>query len=553
MPICSTRASSRLLTLSRVAFAACVVFGSSELGAQLRVVSTVSGAQSVRIFAQHGRNLALTADGRLWCLMHFNDGLSRGDASLSLRLLSSGDGGRTWQAETRMREVGALRGSLATDVDGRTLHFVYEARQNRGHSSIAHETYDVRAKTWGPKATMLASSTTTNDQYLVPTIDVARDGTLVACYYTHRTRQWSGQMRIKRGGNWTAQARVNVDTYGVRIDHQVVGDDVWFAYRTATGGYGIRARRYDLAARAWGREGELQVSGANAALVGTANNSSCLAVKSDGTVFVLWSSGNSTAGAGALWLSRKAPSATGFSLHSKVDDDAPVLGGNRTYEHFTLSVEADTPLVFYAPLRLQRSELLLRIPTPTGVSPALRMSKTANDVFGRLSGLRSDTVRSPGYVLAEQADGKAVRIFTRGSGEASVRHVMGCGTQSLPTPDLRAADVPQLGKTLNFEFSSMGATRAAVFFLGVDAQRFGQLALPLELTGFGFPNCYLAQAPLVSAVLQSRADGTASVPFAYPSLASLSGVPLYWQALTLAPGANPGGALWTNGLATIAR
>lgn len=115
------------------ALPALVAIDVAPVTAQVRVVRSVVNAQRVRIFSQHLRSLAMTADGSLWCLHHFDDGTARGDASRSLRLLVSSDGARSWRAVTQMREVGALRGSLTTDVDGRTLHFAYEARQNRGH------------------------------------------------------------------------------------------------------------------------------------------------------------------------------------------------------------------------------------------------------------------------------------------------------------------------------------------------------------------------------------------------------------------------------------
>ena len=56
----------------------------------------------------------------------------------------------------------------------------------------------------------------------------------------------AGQLRVFDGRTWQSVEKVNVDTYGVQINVQ--------AHL-----YGIRYRRFETNAMAWGAEGEVQV------------------------------------------------------------------------------------------------------------------------------------------------------------------------------------------------------------------------------------------------------------------------------------------------------
>ncbi|MCB9892356.1 MAG: hypothetical protein H6832_11345 [Planctomycetes bacterium] len=528
---------------------------SNRLSAQIQTITTATGAATVRIGMQHLRTVASTSDGRVFALVHENDGLANGDASLFLDLWESGDGGVTWKRTTRMPRTGAVRGSLVTGLDGKTLHIVYEARLGNGHASIAYDAWDSVAKSWSTHGKILQTSTSTNAQFLQPVIDVTRDERLVIAYYTHRQGPWSGQMQIgdANGANWTATARVNVDTYGVRIDHQVAGDDAWFAYRTNTGGYGIRARRYDLAGPGWGSLGELEVSGKNANISGTANSSSVLAVDRDGKVWVLWSSGGTSAGTGVIWLSAKASSSQSFAEHYKVDDDAPILGGNNNYDHFSLTLDENGRLqVLYSLLSEQNANLYLRFPVGSQLSPRLQLALGKADDFARICGNRRSEPREPVYALLEDKAGSSVRILVRGSGTV-VPHVTACSGTGAAAPLLTTDRGPVLGTTLNFLLEDLGANRPGAFFVGVDDTMFGSFLLPLPLDALGFRGCFLAQSPLASSGFASNSAGTLTIPVPYPNLSALKGTPIFWQAFVASPGANAGGALLTGGLATIAR
>ena len=524
-----------------------------SLHAQLSTVTTATGKQTVRVGTQFLRTTATTADGRHFALVQSNDGLANGDASLTLEVHASSDGGSTWTRVTSMPQIGAVNGSVVCDPDGRTLHFVYEARLGNGHASIAYDAWDSVANKWSANAKILQTSTSANSQFLQPVIDATRDGRLIVSYYTHRQGPWTGQMQVGKDGNWTATARVNVDTYGVRIDHQVDGDSVWFAYRTNTGGYGIRARRYDLVASAWGAEGELEVSGKNSNIVGTANSASCIAVDRSGKAWVLWSSGGTSAGTGVLWLSAKSQTATSFDEHYKVDDDAPILGGNNNYDHFTLSLDDGGRVnVVYSLLQDQRAKLYLRFPIGTQLSPRLQLAAGVADDFTRMNGARRSDTREPLFVQVENGLGSAARILVRGSGSV-VPHVVACSGSGAQAPRLTTDRAPSLGVTLGLELAQLGANLPGVLFVGVDNKNFGPFTLPLPLDALGFANCFLAQTPIADGAFVANASGSTTVAFPYPNLGALRGVPIFWQGFVVAPGANAGGALLTNGVATIAR
>lgn len=520
---------------------------------QVATVSTATGSELTRVFSQQARCTAATADGRLWTLSYFDDGKANGDASRSLRIHESPDAGKTWKVATQVRTLGPIRGSIATGVDGETLHMVFEARAGLGYGSIYYADWNTRTKQWGAADKIIAKGANANSQFLIPCIDVARDGRLVVSHYTHRQGPWAGMLQIGTNGNWTTPTRVNADTYGVRIDHQIAGDDVWFAYRTNSGGYGIRARRYDLATDAWGTEGELQVSQANTNKAGPANNGNCVAIDGAGKTWVLWSCGTSTAGKGEIWLSGKAPTATSFNEHYKVDDDAPIKGGNNTYDHYSLAVDASgRVLVYYGLLSENLTKLWLRFPLQNGLSPKLTQHTGVADDMFRVNGLRLTDLRGGSYVLLEDRAGKSLRMFVRGAG-LTVPHVQSCSGTGVAAPVLTTDRAPALGVPVTFQFSDLPSNAPGVFMLGIDNRNFGPFKLPLPLDALGFKGCLLAQNPLANGGLVANAQGQATVTFPYPSLTALTGVPVFWQGFVVAANANTGGGVLSNGVATIAQ
>ena len=120
-----------------------------------------------------------------------------------------------------------------------------------------------------------------------------------------------------------------------------------------------------------------------------------------------------------------------------------------------------------------------------------------------------------------------------------------CTSPAVGVPVLGGGgSAPWIGDTLQLSLTGLaGTAAAAIGVIGVDATEWNGLPLPLPLGGIGMTDCEL----------QVRIDAITglggpqwSIPV--PNLPSLVGSRAYCQALVLAPGANPLGALASNGV-----
>ncbi|HLQ38194.1 MAG TPA: hypothetical protein VK348_10350 [Planctomycetota bacterium] len=72
---------------------------------------------------------------------------------------------------------------------------------------------------------------------------------------------------------------------------------------------------------------------------------------------------------------------------------------------------------------------------------------------------------------------------------------------------------------------------------------------PLTLAGFGMPGCDLLQSAEAAAQpVSSTGPGAATLSLPLPNIGALVGLQVYLQAWALAPGANPGNTVVSNGL-----
>ena len=528
----------------------------APLPAQLTLVTKPQTAtEAVSPMLNQLRGIAVTSDGRLWTLTFADDGLMAGEASYSLRLHASSDNGQTWTVVTKMRTPGSVRGSLTTGTDGRSLHVVSRSSNGATGFGIYYAVFDTRAMAWVGTDFEVAKGIDPNNQFLEPVVEVTRGGVVAVCYSTHRQGPWAGQLRVQKGGAWGPVQKVNVDTYGFEVNMQAHGDDLHLAYRSNAGLYGIRYRRFDTNAMAWGAEGEIQVSQANP-LVTSANNLCCIAVAGNGDVYVAYASGGTTAGTGAIWLGC-APSGTyAFTTHAKIADDPSVLGGNNSYFHYSLGLGADGSVhALYSLFTETYSKLYLRFTTGTGaLGPQIPMSAQANRSFEWVCASRQALARIG--VFATLADfsvtGNQVWFLPQATG-AAVFHGVACQGGASALPQLASRALPGIGQALNLDMSSLAPGQTGVMALGAGDVAFGPLPLPFELALIGAPGCWLAQDSLVTLGFSSSSQGLATVGLQVPGNPALAGVPLYFQSIVVTPGANGANLLLTNGIAAILR
>lgn len=549
----------RMPLLPALLLSAAVISG-QELTAQLSTVTTATGSEVVQGVLSGQQGLARTADGRLWALTYYNDGKANGAQSMFDRIYVSKDNGKTWSLGTTVPKTGAVRGSIRTGVDGTTLHVVWQGNDSTTTSTsfytVYYATYDTLTGKWNGTPYKVAAGVNSNDQYQSPDVVVTPGGTVVVAYNGHRqSPSWSGRMRVLKGSTWSAEQRINVDTYGIQVDMQAHGEDVYFAYRTNSGGYGIRCRRYQTAIDKWGAEGEMQVSQANPTNTNPASSGNGLCVLPNGDVYVIYAKGTSSAGKGEIWVGIAPTGTYKFTTHVKVADDAAMIGGNKTYYHYALSRSGTRVNVLYSKLSESNKTLYLRwfagttILPPTGIQQA---TGTANQ-FGFVSAHR-DPLGEHGMMALTTDRGTPNRVQALVAATGfSILHQGGCMGSLKSQPALRPGSIPVLGQVFNLEHSRLPASAPALMLLGANAQTWGPIPLPLKLDGLGMPGCLLAQDILVTAGFVAKGDGTATLPLPIPSLPSLAGVPFYVQSFVIATGANKGNAVMTNGIAVNPR
>ena len=186
------------------------------------------------------------------------------------------------------------------------------------------------------------------------------------------------------------------------------------------------------------------------------------------------------------------------------------------------------------------TEWLLHI--PTGTSPAARsgaamwVDRTTNQVllFGGACGTtyyndlwRLDLPVTP-------------RVLTYGQS---------CAPLSGPTPTLDATpgSIPRLGQSFSVRVSNLpNFLTVAIPFYGFSRTTWNGLPLPLELSTFGMPGCYL-QAQVLSNSIAFGFFGYADWSMQIPNISDFAGLNLFFQAFIPLPTAgNSAGGVVTN-------
>lgn len=95
------------------------------------------------------------------------------------------------------------------------------------------------------------------------------------------------------------------------------------------------------------------------------------------------------------------------------------------------------------------------------------------------------------------------------------------------------------GQPIGLQRRRRNSATNAFSFIRLDPQ--------VDLTGLGMPGCTQSVAPIAEQLFLVS-GARFSLPFALPSAPSFAGLPIRLQTLAFVPGANPLGAITSNGL-----
>lgn len=123
-----------------------------------------------------------------------------------------------------------------------------------------------------------------------------------------------------------------------------------------------------------------------------------------------------------------------------------------------------------------------------------------------------------------------------------------CG-YTTKSPVLGATNEPAIGRPMTILLASARPNSIALLNFGDSNTRWGALNLPLSMSAFRAPNCYLRTSQLFSVVVPTNSAGQSFVQLRVPNKPSLVGTRFYNQAMVYDPAANKLRLSFTNGAA----
>jgi len=119
-------------------------------------------------------------------------------------------------------------------------------------------------------------------------------------------------------------------------------------------------------------------------------------------------------------------------------------------------------------------------------------------------------------------------------------------------PQISSAGGPRLGTTFQVTLSNLpsGVTNIPLGWLGFDNTMWNGVPLPAPLDPAGFPGCTALLAPSQAFAFVNN-GGAATWPLEIPFVPAFAGFTFYLQGGVLVLGFNPGGLVFTGGLACV--
>jgi len=544
--------------------------GLSSLAAQPEPVYMQPGNGGATVQTMHPFQDALVfgANKTAWQLVWREMG---GVDNRRLSLFRSDDGGNTWLPCLELPTLQDGRGSIAMGADCKTLSVVWDARES-GFSSVYYGEINTDNCTWSCPHTALATGTSSSDFWAMD-VESTIGGRVAVIYM----RSYAGSQNGYFNGNWSSTIRVkqpgpcgtlfgagqaiNTGTTAVNANMVAIGDDVHIVYRTAHGGYGISYRGFDTRSEAFfsstpadvpiGPNGNLDMHASNVAVITTNNRwarecqLACL--------HVLYATGDYVIGNGQIWhaWAPVAGAASGDWPRSVVASYPELLGGNQTYNHYTLATgENDAVFAIWKKKVANVTEFRLQ---PFGCGAALPdqllFSWNSDDAAGINGHRGSNTMAKPHFMVSLQGIPMEGVLMWRARGNPAVKgraHTVAYGRTcelAAKQPTLRSRNTPTIGAPpLVLETSGFVNSNPAVLMAGTACT---------SIT-FG-PKCWILHNMVIAiAVGPITGCGQTVTSLVVPDDSSLIDACLYFQAAQYNPTLNfPEQFILTNGLLAI--
>jgi hypothetical protein len=530
------------------------LFLSLAMPAQTTVLSAPPGG-TARAMEPWRSTLCAGPDGALWLLAFADDTTPNGQ---HLELWRSSDSGATWAAVADTPTVGDGRGAIVPGSGCDSLHVAWYAYDGGSFANVYYQEFDTATLQWTGPPQLLLAGTNANDQYYATDIAVTERGAIGIAFHVHRTptvaglTAWCAGLFVKRPADAAFQGpfRCNTDTYGLYASLQALGDSFHMAFRTNTGGYGIRYRAFDTATLSFVTPADVQVYAQQA------TNSSVLAADADGNLYILFSRGGTVAGAGELRLGYAPAGNYGAWTTQLVTADPDLLGGNITHTHFGLARgEGNTIWAVYSKRTAEQHQHLYTTIFAGGVAtaPEIQILPGAEaDSFTVVNCLRTranhtDLLVALGGTPASVPGGRV--LFLPGATLArTVAFGASCQGALADLPRLVSTSLPRTGTAYGMRAERLPANAFGLLFGGTQCQR-----PPIVLDGLGMPGCAVFTNVAGSVGFFADAAGQAVFTLPLGSNPPYANLPIHFAVLALAPAANPGGAITTNALMTWVR
>lgn len=547
----------RVFALASVALAA---FGSADLAtAQLQDVFQAPPGGRTQV-ASWGQRLAVAPDGSLWAAVWYDDGLGQGDSSRHLTVVGSRDGGMTWGAPIDTPTIGDGTGVLATGTGCRELHVLWHATNGGSYLSTYHQVLDTSTGSWVGTPDVVLSGTSSSNQFSAGGVAVTPKGSVVAVVQTNSappppwSGSWNAGLMIQKAGQtqWTGPFQINVGSSGTLADLQMIGEVAHIAYRSAVGAYGIFYRRFDVDQLAWIDPGDVPI-GPNGNNNLYASNSNSIAADDLGNLYILYATGQGSAGSGQVWLAyARAGNTTSWTVQS-LYSDPPLIWGNNTYSFYSLSKLGNLVSVYYSKrseshTTLYRQAFVAGIPV---VPETPVVTTTQPGRFTDVTGFRDSRAIGLDAIVAgttASAPNGVVSVVLSQPAPTAVQWGSTC-QGSLPSlPQLATGSVPQIGVPFAWGVSGLPAGAPGGLLVDVTC-----LPSPLSLSSFGLTGCHLYVAGALSLPYVADPMGQSTFSLAIPNNPTWAGITMQLQAFAVAPAANPAGIVTTNALAATLR
>jgi hypothetical protein len=510
---------------------------------------------STLTMGSHRRALAFDAHKNLWSLVRRTVGTTS-----TLLLRRSTDGGTTWTATYNVPTVNGTNGAIVTGTHCETLHVLWSATGTSSLSSVYYRAFDTDTQTWIGSTTTLAVGTSSNDQYYANDIEVTSQARIAVTYSCRYTPPSNSPQSSFFNGSWSSTIRlaqmaapgahvfgpgkaINTGASGIAANMQAVGQRIHIIYRSATGGYGIHYRAFDT---------DYSVNGSFAQTTdtlidpaGRATNIACIATDDDCThcfkerLYVIYTVGATTAGSGRIMMA--VAQATGADVQSNwtvttVAADAPLMGGNYTYSHYSLAVGEDQKVYAVYSLKSQGHRRLYLREYKNGLvqgAPLIICATISNDRFAIVNGFRSTQVTSHVYAsvsgkLSNINTGGYAAVFRRVNQARTVAYGAGCtmGPVVAGTPRLSSSNTPTIGTTYCITGRDLPSSSAGFMAIGSVCYQ-----TPIALSTPFLPGCFQHQNWIAFLPVGSDSCGRLKLCVGIPNSLPLIGTDVFLQEL----------------------